>query len=82
MRSQTPSNFNSFRVRNKFLKQIERRPVSSKYCFVVPWSMKDDEFDTSKFHPRKVDYRLSFDELNRVNACNAGLEVAQIDAQL
>lgn len=52
--------------RNKFVRQIENCPKQKSGCVVLPWSLEDKQFDTSGFHPRKVDYRLNLDELNRV----------------
>lgn len=52
--------------KNRFLREIDNAPPSDKTRVVLPWSVEDKTFSTEKFHPAKVHYRVTVDEIKKV----------------
>lgn len=52
--------------KNKFLREVERAPVSDKSKLILLWSIEDKTFSTDNFHPTKVHYRLTVEEIKKV----------------
>lgn len=54
-------------MRNKFIKEIENIPPTTNKQVIIKWSLEDSRFDTSKFHPSQANYKISIEELDRVD---------------
>ena len=52
--------------KNKFLREIERAPLSDKTRLVLVWNVEEKTFGTENFHPSKVHYRVTIDEIKKV----------------
>ena len=52
--------------KNKFLKEIDHAPPSSRTRLVLKWDIDHESFSTADFHPRRVRYRISINDITRV----------------
>lgn len=54
--------------KNKFLREIEQAPLSDKSCLVLLWDLEAKTFSTDNFHPEKVHYRISIEDIKKVGS--------------
>ena len=54
-------------TKNKFLREIENAPPSDKTKLILLWDVEQKKFSTQNFHPSKIHYRISVDEIKRVD---------------
>jgi hypothetical protein len=68
--------------KNRFLREIESAPPSDKTMVVLPWSVEEKTFSTNRFHPAKVHYRVTVDEIKKVGAALLGHQLPRVDQEL
>lgn len=68
--------------RNKFLREIENAPASDKTKLVLCWSIEEKNFSTAEFHPKKVHYRISVEEISKVSHKLLGHKISKVDKEL
>jgi hypothetical protein len=54
--------------KNKFLREVEAAPKAQSHEVILPWSMSQSNFSTVHFHPRKLQHRLSVEDVKKVGA--------------
>lgn len=54
--------------RNKYLRELESAPTSSKNQIVFRWDLENGRFNTEDYHPRKSKHRVSVADISTVFA--------------
>jgi hypothetical protein len=52
--------------KNKFLREVEAAPKARSNEVILPWSVSQANFSTVHFHPRKLQHRLSVEDVKKV----------------
>ena len=52
--------------KNKFLREVEQAPKSSKNSVCLLWSVEQNSFDTRSFHTGKLAHRTSIEDVKKV----------------
>lgn len=56
-----------FNITNKFLKEIMHAPQSDKNQLTLLWNLETSTFSTKNFHPKKVQHRITIQEIQQVS---------------
>ena len=52
--------------RNKYLRELESAPPSSKNQVIFLWDIENNQFNTNDYHPKKSKHRVSVSDISTV----------------